>query len=82
LQILEDLGREFLDAREYQWALQRYLRNYYRFLGRNPGTLRDPKIRRHHQAALDRVRKQLSMTRVGIAAMLEGVRHLLHKMSV
>jgi glycosyltransferase involved in cell wall biosynthesis len=76
LQILEDLGREFLDAREYQWALQRYLRNYYRFLGRNPGTLRDPKIRRHHQAALDRVGKQLSLARVGFAAVLESGRRL------
>jgi hypothetical protein len=79
LQILEDLGREFLDAREYQWALQRYLRNYYRFLGRNPGALRDPKIRRHHQAALHRVGKQLSLTRVGLATVLEGGKALIRK---
>ncbi len=76
LQILKSLGPEFLSAEEYQCALRRSLKYYYRFLGQHLASLSDAEIRRHHRDALERIGERFSLMKVGSAAIVEGSRQL------
>lgn len=71
LLVLKRLGADFLTADEYQRALRKNLKHYYRFLGRNLTSLTNAEVLNHHREALSRAGERLRLSRVVLAALQE-----------